>query len=98
MIASGHTDPGELAAELAAQGVVGVAGSYVDNSGIARVKTVPVGRLVHAVEEGIGMSPVFDFFMFDDTITASPRSTGRVGDLRLFLDLDLLVVFAAQPG
>jgi glutamine synthetase len=91
-------DPTELQAELVAQGVVGVAGSYVDNSGIARVKTVPVVRLAQAVEHGIGMSPVFDVFMFDDAITASPSSTGPVGDLRLFLDLERLVALAAQPG
>jgi glutamine synthetase len=91
-------DPVELAAQLATQGVVGVAGSYADNSGISRVKTVPVGRLAHALKHGIGMSPVFDVFMFDDVITASPSSTGPVGDLRLFLDLERLVVLAAQPG
>ena len=88
----------QLADRLAADGVVGVACSYVDNSGIARVKTVPVGRLQHAVSDGIGMSPVFDVFMFDDAITASPSSTGPVGDLRLFPDLEQLVVLAAQPG
>ena len=33
-------DVAELAEELAARGVVGVAASYVDNSGIARVKAV----------------------------------------------------------
>ena len=88
----------EQAADLAAKGVVGVAASYVDNSGIARVKTVPVARLESAATNGIGMSPVFDVFMFDDAITASPSSTGPVGDLRLFPDLDRLVVLAAQPG
>jgi glutamine synthetase len=88
----------EVAADLASNGVVGVAASYVDNSGIARVKTVPLARLEHAVADGIGMSPVFDVFMFDDAITASPSSTGPVGDLRLFPDLDRLVVLAAQPG
>jgi glutamine synthetase len=98
MDASGHTDPAELSAELSAQGVVGVAASFVDNSGIARVKTVPVGRLASVAEQGIGMSPVFDVFMFDDAITAGPSSTGPVGDLRLFLDLERLVVLAAQPG
>jgi glutamine synthetase len=91
-------DAAELAIKLADQGVVGVAGSYVDNSGIARVKTVPVARLEHAAGHGIGMSPVFDVFMFDDGITTSPSSTGPVGDLRLFLDLERLVVLAAQPG
>jgi glutamine synthetase len=91
-------DAVELARDLARRGVVGVAASYVDNSGIARVKTVPVARLEHAVRAGIGMSPVFDVFMFDDAITASPSSTGPVGDLRLFPDLERLVVLAAQPG
>ncbi|MGH2887977.1 MAG: glutamine synthetase family protein, partial [Solirubrobacteraceae bacterium] len=91
-------DVAEVVGALASQGVVGVAGSYVDNSGIARVKTVPLGRLENAVAHGIGMSPVFDVFMFDDAITASPSSTGPVGDLRLFPDLEQLVVLAAQPG
>jgi len=100
MIARGNADGevAELAAGLASKGVVGVAASYVDNSGIARVKTVPVGRLPNAVAHGIGMSSVFDVFMFDDAITASPTSTGPVGDLRLFPDLERLVVLAAQPG
>ena len=92
------SDPARLAEDLAAQGVVGVAASYVDNSGVARVKSVPVARLEHAATRGIGMSPVFDVFMFDDAITASPSSTGPVGDLRLFPDLEKLVVLAAQPG
>lgn len=87
-----------IAARLVADGVVGVAASYVDNSGIARVKAVPVSRLEDALVCGIGMSPVFDVFTFDDAITASPSSTGPVGDLRLFPDLERLVVLAAQPG
>jgi glutamine synthetase len=94
-------EPRDLVAvtqQLAARGVVGVAISYVDNSGIARVKTFPVSRLEHAVQHGVGMSPVFDVFMFDDGITASPSSTGPVGDLRLFPDLRRLVVLEAQPG
>ena len=102
MIARGNPDwppeAAEVAAALVSEGVVGVAVSYVDNSGIARVKTVPVARLENAVRHGIGMSPVFDVFMFDDAITASPSSTGPVGDLRLFPDLEQLVVLAAQPG
>ncbi len=98
MSAHQTADVAELASVLAERGVVGVAVSYVDNSGIARVKTVPVARLEHAVRHGIGMSPVFDVFMFDDAITSSPSSTGPVGDLRLFPDLAQLVVLAAQPG
>jgi glutamine synthetase len=93
-----RADPSKLAADLAAAGVLGVAGSYVDNSGIARVKTVPVGRLAHAATHGVGMAPVFDVMLFDDAVTASPGSSGPVGDLRLFLDLERLTVLAAQPG
>jgi glutamine synthetase len=91
-------NPAELATRLTSRGVVGVAMSYADNSGIARVKAVPASRLEHAARHGVGMSPVFDVFMFDDAITASPSSTGPVGDLRLFPDLEQLVVLAAQPG
>ena len=94
-------DPATAAAmtsELSGAGVTGVAISYVDNSGIARVKTFPVSRLEHAARSGIGMSPVFDVFMFDDAIIESPSSTGPVGDLRLFPDLERLVVLAGQPG
>jgi len=98
MAAAERADPSKLAAELAAAGVLGVAGSYVDNSGIARVKTVPVGRLAHAAAHGIGMAPVFDVMLFDDSITSSPGSSGPVGDLRLFLDLERLTVLAALPG
>ena len=98
MAAAPSPDPVELSVELAAQGVVGVAGSYVDNSGIARMKGIAVERLPEAAQHGIGMSPVFDVFMFDDAITSSPSSTGPVGDLRLFLDLQRLVALAAQPG
>jgi glutamine synthetase len=102
MIARGNPDwpldVDEVAGVLASEGVVGLAVSYVDNSGIARVKAVPVARLENAARHGIGMSPVFDVFMFDDAITASPNSTGPVGDLRLFPDLEQLVVLAAQPG
>src|SRR5690349_12605044 len=79
-------DVSRLAEDLAAEGVVAVAVSYVDNSGIARAKAFPVTRLEHAATRGIGMSPVFDVFMFDDAITASPASTGPVGDLRLIPD------------
>lgn len=91
-------DPAALATELSGRGVTGVAISYVDNSGIARVKAFPVRRLEQACRNGIGMSPVFDVFMFDDAIIESPSSTGPVGDLRLVPDLDRLVVLEAQPG
>ncbi|HZQ78649.1 MAG TPA: glutamine synthetase family protein [Acidimicrobiia bacterium] len=86
------------AEELAGRGVTGVALSWVDNAGISRVKAVPVRRLADAAVSGVGMSPVFDVFLVDDSITTSAPIGGPVGDLRLYPDLDVLTVLAAQPG
>jgi glutamine synthetase len=86
------------AGESAARGVRAVALTFVDNAGVTRVKTVPIGRLEHATAWGIGMSPVFDVFLLDDSITTSRHIGGPAGDLRLYPDLDRFTVLAAQPG
>nr|WP_328806607.1 glutamine synthetase [Streptacidiphilus fuscans] len=86
------------AARLSADGVDAVALTWVDNAGIARVKGIPLSRLVDAAVHGIGMSPVFDVFLVDDAITTSRHIGGPDGDLRLFPDLDRAVALAAQPG
>ncbi len=91
-------DASELAEHLAARGVDGIALTYVDNTGITRVKAVPTARLVAATTSGVGMSPVFDVFVLDDSVTSSRTSTGPVGDLRLYPDLRRLVELAGQPG
>jgi glutamine synthetase len=80
------------------RGVRGVILSYVDTAGINRVKTVPLSRLDDAVRWGVGMSPVFDTFLADDSITSTDRLGGPDGDLRLRPDLDRLVALAGQPG
>jgi glutamine synthetase len=87
-----------VAARLHAEGVSGVLLTWVDNAGITRVKGVPVRRLEHAAAWGVGMSPVFDVFLVDDSITASRFIGGPDGDLRLYPDLDRAVPLAAQPG
>jgi glutamine synthetase len=87
-----------LAAGLAEKGVHGVALSYVDNAGVTRVKSVPLSALPHAAGWGVGMSPVFDVFGVDDSITAGRIAGGPSGDLRLVPDLDRLVPLAGQPG
>jgi glutamine synthetase len=79
-------------------GVVGVATTWVDTSGITRVKAVPVARLEHAAAWGIGASPTFDTFLLDDSGVTGRYAGGPVGDLRLHPDLDRVVVLAAQPG
>lgn len=84
--------------ELRERGVRGVILSYVDTAGINRVKTVPLSRLDEAVRWGVGISPVFDVFLADDSATRTDRLGGPDGDLRLRPDLDRLVVLAAQPG
>lgn len=88
----------ELLGELEEAGVQGVALTYVDNSGITRVKTVPVAKLPSAAAWGVGMSPVFDAFRHDDMIMSGTYSGSPVGDLRLHPDLDRLTVLAGQPG
>ncbi|MGW8375000.1 glutamine synthetase [Streptomyces sp. ODS28] len=87
-----------LGAELAERGVHGVVLAYVDTAGITRVKTVPVARLGAAVARGVGMSPVFDTFLADDSFVQTDVLGSPDGDLRLYPDLDRLVVLAAQPG
>ncbi|GAB2715435.1 gamma-glutamylpolyamine synthetase GlnA3 [Kitasatospora kifunensis] len=86
------------AARLAAEGVEGVILSWVDNAGLARVKTVPVRRLEQAAAWGVGAAPCFDVFLVDDSITTSRHIGGPVGDLRLIPDLRRLTRLAAQPG
>lgn len=89
---------GEIAARLAEDGVGMVALCWVDNAGIARVKAIPLGRLERAAGWGIGMSPVFDVFLVDDSITTSKYIGGPGGDLRLIPDLDRVVAMTGQPG
>jgi glutamine synthetase len=88
----------EEAERLAAQQVSGVALTFVENSGIARVKCVPVGRLEQVAGWGVGATPVFDVFVFDDNITTSPEIGGPDGDLRLLPDLDRLTPWPPSPA
>ena len=87
-----------LAAELPVKDVTAVAMTWVDTSGITRTKAVPLSRLEHAAAWGVGMSPVFDVFLLDDSITQGRYAGGPVGDLRLHPVLDRLVPLAGMPG
>jgi glutamine synthetase len=88
----------ELSAELAADGVHGIALCYVDTSGVTRVKGIPVAGLASAARRGVGMSPVFDTFLTDDSIMNTDVLGGPDGDLRLFPDLARVTRLAGQPG
>ncbi|MFI1164351.1 glutamine synthetase family protein [Streptomyces sp. NPDC020801] len=87
-----------LSGELAGRGVHGVVLAYVDTAGIGRVKTVPTARLAAAAAWGVGMSPVFDTFLADDSIVTTDVLGSPDGDLRLYPDLDHLVALSGQPG
>ena len=87
-----------LLAGLAERGVVAVATTFVDNAGIARVKAVPLSRFPHLAGWGVGFSPAFDYFRFDDWVAAPASGEGPVGDQRIVPDLDRVVVLAGQPG
>ena len=88
----------ELLPALADAGVVAVATTFVDNSGITRVKCVPLERLPALAAWGVGIWTSFDRFRFDDWIAADPDGRAPVGDLRILPDLRRIVALPAQPG
>lgn len=85
----------DVIAALSRGQVDAVALTIVDNAGIARVKTVPLAGLEHAAGWGVGMSPVFDSFLVDDSVAPAGRPDG---DLRLLPDLERFTALPAQPG
>ncbi|WP_433623210.1 glutamine synthetase [Nocardia sp. CA-120079] len=98
------TMPDRIPAEGAHDALIGhleahmVALTFVDNAGITRVKTVPKGRLAQAAKFGIGVSPCFETFTFDDLMSVGRYLGGPDGDLRLIPDLSRLTELACQPG
>lgn len=88
----------ELTDRLTGRGVRGVVLAYVDTAGVGRVKTVATARLADAAAWGVGMSPVFDTFLANDSIVTTDVLGSPDGDLRLYPDLDRLVELSAQPG
>jgi glutamine synthetase len=87
-----------IAAELSVKNIAAVALTWVDTSGITRTKAVPVRRLEEAAAWGVGMSPVFDAFLLDDSIVQGRYAGGPIGDLRLHPVLERLVPMAGMPG
>jgi glutamine synthetase len=85
-------------AALEEQGIVAVATTFVDNSGITRVKAVPVAKLPHLAAWGVGISTSFDRFRLDDWIVGPVDGSAPVGDLRIIPDVRRTVALAAQPG
>jgi glutamine synthetase len=83
---------------LTRRGVVGVATTFVDNSGVARVKAFPLAKLPDVAAWGVGISTSFDRFRADDWIAGSGRGEEPVGDLRILPDVRRVVPLAGQPG
>ncbi len=87
-----------LVGPLAERGIVGVATTYVDNSGVARVKAVPLERLPHLAAWGVGTSVAFDRFRFDDWIAGAGQGREAVGDLRVMPDVRRVVPLGGTSG
>lgn len=91
-------DAEAMVPRLRDNGVGIVALTFVDNAGTTRVKTVPLHRLAAAATSGIGASPCFETFCFDDVMVRGRYLGGPDGDLRLVPDLARLVPLTDQPG
>ncbi|WP_323373957.1 glutamine synthetase family protein [Plantactinospora alkalitolerans] len=92
------SSPEQVVRRLAARNVRMVALSWVDNAGISRAKAVPLGRLSQVARSGVGVSPVFDAFLVDDSRVQVDGLGGPDGDLRLLPDLSRATPLAGQPG
>ncbi|MGO8886840.1 MAG: hypothetical protein ACLPUO_23710 [Streptosporangiaceae bacterium] len=83
----------QLAGEVSA-----VATTFVDHSGAARVKTVPLSGLASAARSGLGFSPVIDAFTSAGGIDEASPLCVPDGDLRMVPDLDRLAVLPVPQG
>jgi glutamine synthetase len=83
----------QLAGEIS-----GVATTFVDHSGAARIKAVPLTGLARAARDGVGFSPVLDAFTSAGGIDGSSALARPDGDLRMVPDLDRLAVLPAPDG
>ena len=68
-----------VAESLSGREVRAVAITIVDNTGVARVKTVPVTGLEHAARWGVGLSPVYAVATVDESFTSSESASGPGG-------------------
>jgi glutamine synthetase len=81
-----------------AAGVRALAMTMVDNSGITRVKAVPVSRLERVAQNGVGMAYIWAAAGPDDHFAVVAPYDNPSGDMRLIPDLRAARVLAASPG
>ncbi|HKR51177.1 MAG TPA: glutamine synthetase family protein [Pseudonocardiaceae bacterium] len=90
-------DAGALALELAANGVVGVTITWVDNNGIPRSRVVPVDSLPQVTKRGVGVSTTLAVFDSHDAITFTHADLSTPsGDVRLIPELRGVTRLAGQ--
>ncbi len=88
----------EAAAHQLEGRVSSIATTFVDHSGAARVKAVPLSALARAARSGVGFSPVIDAFLSDGSIDPASPLDRPDGDLRLVPDLERLAVLSEPAG
>jgi glutamine synthetase len=84
--------------EQHADEVTAVATTFIDDSGAARVKSVPLTRLDRAARNGLGFSPVIDAFDSLGGINPASPLDKPDGDLRMVPDLDSFAVLTSPLG
>ncbi|MDX6594280.1 MAG: glutamine synthetase [Gaiellales bacterium] len=83
---------------LEAAGVRALAMTMVDNSGVTRVKAVPIARLERVARNGVGMAYIWAAAGPDDHFATVAPYDHPSGDMRLIPDLAAARVLAASPG
>ncbi len=84
--------------DLSGRGLRRLAITFVNHSGTALVKGVPLQRLPQVARDGVGFSPVADAFGVTGLIDPLQSLARPDGDLRLVPDLDSLLVLDAASG
>ena len=90
----GRRQAGRILQRQLEDAATSVATTFVDHSGAARMKAVPLAQLANAARFGLGYSPVIDAFISDGSIDPASPLDRPDGDLRMVPDLDGLVALA----
>lgn len=83
---------------LSRRGVRQIAITWVNHAGETPVKAVPIRRLHHANDNGVGFSLVTDAFRTDGVIEPHHRLARPDGDLRLKADPDSVALPDPSTG
>lgn len=81
-------------------GVRNVVGSFVDNSGVTRVKTFPIARLdkLAKTRSGVGISAIVPLYMMNDHFATDAPLGGPTGDFCLVPDAASLTPLPLSPA